>query len=266
MSGGFSNPSVVEFDDGDGNSDAALDRLRHYLRTNDIPADSKLPTERQFAALFGVGRRAVRRALEALEAEGVVSRRQGAGTFFGRQAASLGPQRVDASGTDFIEIMEVRLRLEPQLAQLAAMRARAEHVARMRTLAHKIGQVTDLDERELWDGMLHRLIAQAAGNRLFLSLFDAVNRIRQDDAWRAIRERARNVGRTADAVTQQHLDIVECIARRDPVSAGEAMRRHLLMIQELLIRQTSLDGATGQAIIATDSLEFKTPNLKPMER
>ncbi len=240
MAGDLSNGIVVEFDEGEGNSDAALDRLRHYLRTSDIPADSKLPTERQFAALFGVGRRAVRRALEALEAEGVVSRRQGAGTFFGRQAASLGSQRVDTSGTDFIEIMEVRLRLEPQLAQLAAMRARSEHVARM-----------------LWDGLLHRLIAQAAGNRLFLSLFDAVNRIRQDDAWRAIRERARSVGRSVDAVTQQHLEIVECIARRDPVSAGEAMRRHLLMIQELLIRQTSLDGATGQAITITENPELK---------
>lgn len=249
--------TVVEFDDGEGNSDAALDRLRHYLRTNDIPADSKLPTERQFAALFGVGRRAVRRALEALEAEGVVSRRQGAGTFFGRQAASLGSQRVDASETDFIEIMEVRLRLEPQLAQLAAMRARSEHVARMRALALKISQLTDFDERELWDGLLHRLIAQAAGNRLFLSLFDAVNRIRQDDAWRAIRERARSVSRSDDAVTHQHLEIVECIARRDPVSAGEAMRRHLLMIQELLIRQTSLDGAIGQAATTTETPELK---------
>lgn len=248
---------VVKLDEGDGNSNAALERLRHYLRTHDIPVDSKLPTERQFAGLFGVGRRAVRRALEALEAEGLVYRRQGAGTFFGQRAAGVEASTVDVSGTDFVEIMEVRLRLEPQLAQLAAMRARPEHVARMQALADKIGRLTDLDERELWDGMLHRLIAQAAGNRLFLSLFDTVNRIRQNDAWRAIRERARRDGRSVEMATRQHVEIVDCIARRDPVAAGEAMRRHLLMLQENLIRQTSLDGE-GDDRPATDDIPVRS--------
>src|SRR5690606_11773469 len=100
----------------------------------------------------------------------------------------------------------------------------------------------DSDEHELWDGMLHRLIAQAAGNRLFLALFDTVNRIRQDEAWRVIRERARKSSRSLSEANMQHQNIVEAIARRDPVSAGEAMRQHLLMLQEILIRQTSLDG------------------------
>nr|WP_188052413.1 FCD domain-containing protein [Aureimonas fodinaquatilis] len=235
----------MKLDEDGSNSDVALERLRHYLQNSKVPADGKLPTERQFAELFGVGRRAVRRALEALEAEGVLSRRQGAGTFFGGQGALLETGLVDVSRTDFIEIMEVRLRLEPQLAQLAALRAKPEHVARMRALAVKIGQLTDFDERELWDGQLHRSIALAAGNRLFLSLFDAVNRIRQDEAWRAVRERARNTNRSGDVTTEQHLHIVDCIARRDPVSAGEAMSSHLLILQESLMRQTSLDGAVG---------------------
>lgn len=223
------------------NSTLAVERLRNFLRTHDIPADGRLPTERRFAEIFGIGRRAVRRALEALEAEGLISRRQGAGTFFGQAPAGLEPDPLSVTATDFVEIMEVRLRLEPQLAQLAAMRARPEHIARLHALAAKIAGSNDGDERELWDGMLHRLIAQAAGNRLFLALFDTVNRIRQDNAWRAIRERARNTGSMEEAA-QHHQRIVDAIERHDPVSAGEAMREHLLMLQENLIRQTSLDG------------------------
>nr|WP_296072128.1 FCD domain-containing protein [uncultured Agrobacterium sp.] len=139
-----------------------------------------------------------------------------------------------------MEIMEVRLRIEPQLAQLAAMRAKPAEIERMRALVEKTGQSTDADAKELWDGSLHRQIAQSAGNKLFLSIFDVVNRIRQDDAWQSIRELARRSGSNGRASFEQHMAIVEAIADRDPARAGEAMRQHLLMHQERLIRATSL--------------------------
>ena len=41
--------------------------------------------------------------------------------------------------------MEVRLRIEPQLAQLAAMRAKKDEITRMRELALKIRESDDFD-------------------------------------------------------------------------------------------------------------------------
>ena len=223
------------------NSNYALARLRDYIHTNEVSKDGRLPTERAFAESFNVGRRAVRRALEALEAEGLIWRRQGAGTFVGEKPDDWSAQVTElVAGTDFMEIMEVRLRIEPQLAQLAAMRAKPAEVERMRALVEKTGQSTDADAKELWDGSLHRQIAQSAGNKLFLSIFDAVNRIRQDDTWQSIRELARRSGTNGRASFEQHMAIVEAIADRDPARAGEAMRQHLLMHQERLIRATSL--------------------------
>ena len=114
------------------NSHYALERLRELLRVTTLFTDGKLPTERALSERFGVGRREIRRALEVLEAEGLIWRKQGAGTFLGQkpdnwsdQVASLVP------GTNFMEIMEVRLRIEPQLAQLAAMRAKDSDIERM---------------------------------------------------------------------------------------------------------------------------------------
>jgi GntR family transcriptional repressor for pyruvate dehydrogenase complex len=223
------------------NSNYALARLRDYIHTNEVSKDGRLPTERAFAESFNVGRRAVRRALEALEAEGLIWRRQGAGTFVGEKPDDWSAQVTElVAGTDFMEIMEVRLRIEPQLAQLAAMRAKPAEVERMRALVEKTGQSTDADAKELWDGSLHRQIAQSAGNKLFLSIFDVVNRIRQDDTWQSIRELARRSGTNGRASFEQHMAIVEAIADRDPARAGEAMRQHLLMHQERLIRATSL--------------------------
>src|SRR3546814_10372376 len=118
--------------------------------------DTLLPTTTLFlselAEQIGVGRRAVRRAREVLEAEGLIWRRQGAGTFIGAE-----PHRAEhhlkklPEVSNMLEVMEVRLHLEPALAQLAALRATPADVAWMRSLAAKVVAADDLDGRELWD-------------------------------------------------------------------------------------------------------------------
>lgn len=230
-------------------SSYALDRLREHFATGEFGSEGRLPTERALAEMLGISRRAVRRALEVLEGEGLIWRRQGSGTFIGERPDRWSDHVGEiVAGTDFMEIMEVRLRIEPQLAQLAAMRAKPGEIDRMRNLARKITESHDADASELWDGALHRQIAQSAGNRLFLSIFDVINQVRQDEAWQAIRERARSSGNAVNISFAQHDDIIDAIAARDPVRAGEAMRQHLLMLQERLVRATSMEGhALGQA-------------------
>ncbi|MFT4182080.1 MAG: FadR/GntR family transcriptional regulator [Rhizobium sp.] len=225
------------------NSTHALEQLRGLLGSDNLPPDGKLPTERALSETFSVSRRAIRRALEVLEAEGRIWRRQGSGTYAGQRPNDWS-QHVGSmvAGTNFMEIMEVRLRVEPQLAQLAAMRARPDDIERMYELTKKIVASDDADSRELWDGALHRLIAQSAGNQFFLTIFDVINHVRQDEAWQTIRELARNTNNTRPASYAQHMAIIDAIAARDPMKAAEAMRQHLLMLQESLIRVTSLDG------------------------
>lgn len=220
------------------NSSLALERLRQVLR--DIPAtgDSRLPTERQLAESLGISRRSVRRALEVLEAEGLVWRRQGAGTFAGPRPDTLTEH--EGLEANFSEVMEVRLRLEPQLAQLAALRASPGAIARMRDLIVRLEDSDDADGRELWDSALHREIARAAGNRFFLMIFDSMDRARHDEAWRALRERARNRANLAQTM-RQHRDIVDAIAAHDPVRAGAAMRTHLMSVHDGILRLTSLE-------------------------
>ncbi len=236
------------------NANYALEKLRDMLRDGDFGADGKLATERALSEKFGLGRRAIRRALEVLEAEGEVWRRQGSGTYAGQRPGALG-NGVGAivAGTDFMEIMEVRLRIEPQLAQLAALRAKPAELVRMRDLARRIQESDDADARELWDGALHRQIAQSARNQLFLTIFDVINHVRQDEAWQSIRERART-GTGISIAYAQHEDIIDAIAARDPARAGEAMRQHLLMLHERLIRETSLDHDLPSAVAGEEAV------------
>ena len=221
------------------NSLLALEALRRLLA--EVPAGTahRLPTERALAEELGISRRSVRRALEVLAEEGLVWRRQGAGTYAGpRPGTESGPP---ALPVDPLEVMEVRLRMEPQIAQLAALRAGPEAIGRVASLVARLDATEDADERELWDSALHREIARATGNRMFLALFDALDGARRDPRWQALRERARG-GVPFALYQEQHRAIRDAIAAHDPVAAGDAMRAHLLSLNEALLRQTSLEG------------------------
>lgn len=237
----------------------ALAELRRYLVSSGAQQNDKLPTERTLADALGVGRHALRRALDVLEAEGLIWRKQGAGTFIGSapdpftgRVASFIPM------TNYEEVMEVRVRLEPQIAQLAALRATPEQLAQLEQILDRLEDTTDAEGRELWDGAFHRQIAVMAGNQLFLSLFDIVNHTRRDKAWQSVREKARTLVPYSIADTKrQHRAIVGAIAAADPGRAGEAMHEHLLDIQMRLLRLTSLMPACPRPS-ATDNEEKKS--------
>ena len=49
-----------------------LDRLLERIRSGEIPPGAHLPSERELMEFYGVGRPAVREALQALERSGIV--------------------------------------------------------------------------------------------------------------------------------------------------------------------------------------------------
>ena len=195
-------------------SNFALGRLRSLLEEKSLGTDQRLPPERVLAAEIGIGRRALRRALEVLEAEGRIWRHQGKGTFLGPRPAEPQTNLVELSKrTNPLEVMDVRLEIEPALARLAALRASNGDIARLLRLAEKTASTTDADGRELWDSALHRAVAEAAGNTLLLAIFDMVDRIRQDSTWRILRERARS-GDRQQIYVDQHCRVIAAIAQR----------------------------------------------------
>lgn len=223
----------------DNSSRLALDALRQIVAQHAAFPQRALPTERELTVEFGVSRRAVRRALAVLEAEGQIWRRQGKGTFVGPTPPSAAMSFARLSGrTNFSEVMEARLHLEPALASLAALRANGEQMAILRrlnerTTRQQAAEHPDAEGIELWDSALHRGIAEAAGNRLMLDIYEMLDAIRLDPAWRDLRQRARNAERL-DTYSHDHDDIVGAIESRDPIKAATAMRGHLRGLQQAL--------------------------------
>jgi DNA-binding FadR family transcriptional regulator len=220
----------------DPESHRVLAAIRHIVVDNLLPADGRLPTERQLAAELGAGRRVVRRALDQLEAEGLIWRKQGKGTFAGQPpdpTEALAAEIV--SEVDPLTAMEARLCIEPALADLCARRANAEDVARLRQLAERTHDAQEADSAELWDGALHRAIARIAGNRVMLTAFTLIDEVRMGEDWQLQRHRARTDGARA-LYDAQHKRIIDAIDARDGPGAADAMREHLTALFDNLKR------------------------------
>ncbi|WP_339950853.1 FCD domain-containing protein [uncultured Albimonas sp.] len=207
-------------------SGRALAALRALLAAGIERPDGRLPSEPSLARRLGVGRQPLRRALEVLEAEGVVWRNRGDALFVNL------PDRRPAPLTPVGGLLEARLRLEPELAALAALRARPEDIRLMRLCSQRELAAGDVDATELWGGALHRLIAVAAANPGLLAAYEALDAARAGDAWRGAIEAAdwRDVSGLHGRC--DHDAVIGAIAAGDPETAAATMRAHLLTVAE----------------------------------
>jgi DNA-binding FadR family transcriptional regulator len=213
----------------------ALAKLSALLETPDYSVNSRLPAERDLSLQLGESRSALREALEVLEARGKIWRHVGQGTFVGSRPAPE-PAALDliTAFTSPSEVLETRLLVEPLLARLAASRATEAEVEAMQRLLEKSEAARDAKTWELWDGRLHRAVAEAAHNGLLLSIFDAVNAMRRQAKWGALRQAALTPARHA-AYCAHHRAYVAAIAARDPVKAETVMRKHIEAVRDGLL-------------------------------
>lgn len=202
--------------------------LLAMIRAGDIGADGRLPPERELSARWGIGRRALRRALDSLEGEGLIWRRQGMGTFVGQAPDTAGRVAAAIVGEMAVgELMFARLQIEPALAAEAALRGGPEDLARLQEFAQRLERARDADSLELWDWSFHRQIARMSGNRALLAALAMLNECRVNPYWRALRASVRNPTRLR-ATHNQHSAIIEAIVAGDGEAARVAMTLHLL--------------------------------------
>lgn len=214
-----------------------LAHLRVIIQSALQQGQRRLPAERDLAAQLGVGRLAVRHALEVLEREGDVVRHVGRGTFITSNAGSPPPQLQALAhagalaintqvGLSSRELVEVRYVLEPAIAELAALSAREPDLNLMLKCMQQREEAWRLDDYEHWDYELHMAIAKATHNSMLVEMLDLVNRMRRTAVWRKFRGPSMDEAKRKTS-NQQHREIVLAICQADPERAFSAMRAHV---------------------------------------
>lgn len=212
----------------------ALDALRQGCETEDreIVVDGRLLPERDLTDVLGVNRRALRQALDIMEAEGLIVRRQGQGTFLRRAVAESESATSLSVRTSPVEILEARRGLEPLLARLAALRATPLQIDRMTHFVDRGRKAKTGREYEKWDSELHLEIAKGANNQVYLAFFELIVAVRSEQGWSNLRDSTFSA-ETRDTLVAQHVAIVAAIAQRDPDRAESMMREHLTRVSIL---------------------------------
>ena len=133
---------------------------------------------------------------------------------------------VEDKGRLALDLCEVRLILEPELAALAAQRAGEKEIRKLAELQEQIEKLCRQGESYLKKDMeFHELLARISRNSVMPRLVPII----QEGVSLFIEVTELSL---AEETLRTHRKIVEAIQDRDPQKAREAMKEHLLLNQE----------------------------------
>lgn len=205
------------------------DELVQYLR-DQLKADTELAPERILAEQLNVSRHTLRKALKTLRETGDLTPAKS-----GRRASSdAAPSSARlVLSTNPLEVMEMRMMIEPALARLAALRGSPDEISRILQTARSPAGVSPVQA----DQDFHRAVAAGSRNSLASELHILLHRVQNDERLR-FTDRDGDASTTAERVKTrdaEHQMIAQAIAERKPAEAEEAMSRHLERTQRKLM-------------------------------
>lgn len=157
------------------------EQIRRQIALGLLPPGSTLPTERELALLFGVGRATVQQAIRLLDSERLVETRRGrhGGSSVIRKsndrlAMDYLLARLRREDSRIAAAVELRGVLEPHITGIAVRRG-SEMLEEARMTAARGAEAESDAEFMGADTELHLCIARATGNELIV---DSVERIR----------------------------------------------------------------------------------------
>lgn len=226
-----------------------IGRLLVFIAHRRLAPGDRLPSERELAERFGVGRGALREAVAVLETLRMVERRPNSGIFLravARQGsldalvlqAELGIPLTEA---EVREVVELRRILELQAVRLAAERRREADLARIDLVLAEGGRAIAAGQNLADnDASFHLAVVEATGNHVFLRVVNSF--------YLLSRTRRRHYfadGLRAPSSHAQHLAMRDAIAARDPDRTEALMGVHLRGVESYwleLLQQRSRAG------------------------
>ncbi|MGY9048671.1 hypothetical protein P775_03535 [Puniceibacterium antarcticum] len=216
-------------------ADPVVEKLRGFIQEGDYTGGDRLPAERDLTVRLEMSRTELRKALDALEREGMIWRHVGKGTFVSDPCEGNAPDALVQLGRNLtpFRMMRARLVIEPAIAREAAINASGTDLSNMQRAMERTRSATTWAEYEEQDDQLHRHIAEASDNLLLVSLFEHLNHVRRAVAWGSV---VRATTRPAASHTSfsEHDSLVQAIASRAPDAAHDAMRMHLRSVSDRL--------------------------------
>jgi Transcriptional regulators len=208
------------------------EELSAYIRSEQIPVGGKIPSEDRLGKMFRVGRSTVREAVKSLVSKGVLEIRRGSGTYVLNTSGSgmdpLGLSGIEDKVQLALDLLDVRMMLEPEIAERAAFHANAADISALEDLCEVIEEKISRGETYLHeDTRFHTYIARCSRNKVVEQLIPIIDTA----VVMAVHVTHRQL---AEETIITHRNIVNAIKEKDIIGARTAMMMHLTINRNMI--------------------------------
>jgi DNA-binding FadR family transcriptional regulator len=213
------------------------ERLLEEIRSGELSPGDKLPSERDLMEQFGVGRPAIREALQGLEKMGIVEIAHGERATIRKLDARGMFELIDQSARHLLftsaqmldDLKQARLLFETGMIKIAAAKARPSDIERLKDCLTEMKQsVGDTPKFIQADIRFHITIAEISGNPIYSAISGAMLN------WLAeFHQELLRVPGAEQVTMAEHRAVLDRIAAQDPAGAESAMTAHLTRASKL---------------------------------
>lgn len=209
------------------------DALMEYILKTPVQIGEKLPNEFELGEMFQAGRSTIREAVKSLVTKGVLEVRRGDGTYVKSHCTleedPLGLSKLGDKYKLALELFDVRIALEPEIAAAAATYATEENKKSLKDLCDEVERAYRAGEDHIpQDLAFHTCIARCSQNRVMEMLIPVINT--------AVLTFANLTHRTLmEETIQTHRAITDAILEGDAVGARCAMVMHLTYNRQAIV-------------------------------
>ena len=208
-------------------------QLRRRILEGDYAFEERLPAERNLAEEFKVSRGTIRSVLQILEEQGLVTRQVGSGTYVSHREIT--NQQEISSITSPVEMVEVRIAIEPQMVRLAIANASARELEDLHNALRQCEDNNgDSEKFALADTAFHMALARCTRNKLMYWLYERISEVRRHSQWRSMKAKLLTMDRM-NFYNRQHRALYEAIAARDTAEAVKLIKAHMHGVHDDLL-------------------------------
>ena len=160
-------------------SESVYKQLLSMIKSGELEAGTKLPSENKLSQMFNVSRISIRTALHKLEAVGLVETRNGEGTYVQKPDfhSLMEPvlETLKLSSHDIIEVLEFRKLVECYCTQQFNELHTQEDLEDLAHCLEKMRKYSiegNVNKYSAWDARFHKRIVQCSGNHFIATVYD----------------------------------------------------------------------------------------------
>ena len=216
-------------------SEMVVEQILNSLKTGELKPGEKLPSERNLATMFGVGRSSVREATKALIVMGCLEAHQGKGTFVSADFLDKGQSASEflkaLEAVTIFNLMEAREILECNAIELATKRADKKYIEQLKLAVESLENCGD-DKRRFYEADLafHFALAEGTNNLVITELMKLLVRKVHRYHSKFMATTSETQEKTITTANQIFSHIIEGKGAK----AAESMRDHLNVVNAAL--------------------------------